>query len=150
MAQELVPGFGGVAVAGVGGIEDPAELCLRVAGLVGDSPLGPGVPAAEHEVADDRGRAVVPEGDDHGGRETGRLREQRAVAVEVNGAAGEPLVDRVEPAVQPGRAGVVGGGGTEGEALGVQRALEHRPVDRGRRCGAESECSRLGRLADER
>jgi putative transposase len=58
VAEELTHGFGGVAVAGVGGIEDPAELCLRAAGLVGDIELGPGVLAAEREVADDRGRGV--------------------------------------------------------------------------------------------
>ena len=125
VAEELAHGLGGVAVAGVGGIEDPAELRLRVAGPSATQ-LGPGVLAAEHEVADDRGRDVLAEGDDDGGRETGRLREQLAVAVEVGGAAGEPLVDGLEPAEPPGRLGVVGGGGTEGEALGVQRALEHR------------------------
>ena len=133
VAQELTHGFGGVAVAGVGGVEDPAELGLRVAGLVGDLELGPGVLAAEHEVADDRGVGVVAERDDDGGRETGGFGEQLAVAVEVGGAAGEPLVDRLEPAVLPGRVGVGGGGGTQGEALGAQRALEHRPADRGRR-----------------
>ena len=65
------------------------------------------------------------------------LREQLAVAVEVGGAAGEPLVDGLEPAEPPGRVGVVGGGGTEGEALGVQRALEHRR-DSGRRSAVRS------------
>jgi hypothetical protein len=69
-------------------------------GLVGDIELGPGVLAAEHEVADDRGVVVVAEGDDDGGRETGGLGEQLAVAVEVGGAAGEPLVQR-RPAVRP-------------------------------------------------
>ncbi len=63
-------------MAGVGGIEDPAELCLRLVGLVGDIELGPGVLAAEREVADDRVRGVVAEGDDDGGRETGGLGEQ--------------------------------------------------------------------------
>jgi hypothetical protein len=35
---------------------------LRVTGLVGDMELGPGVLAAEHEVADEWGRGVVAEG----------------------------------------------------------------------------------------
>jgi hypothetical protein len=78
------------------------------------------------------GRGIVAEGGDDGGRETGRLREQLAVAVEVGGAAGEPLVDGLELAELPGRVRVVGDGGAEGEALGVQRALEHRPADRDR------------------
>jgi hypothetical protein len=142
VAEELTHGLGGVAVPGVGRIEDPAELGLRVSGLVGDVQLGPGVLAAEHEVADDRGRGVVAEGDDDGGRESGRLREQLAVAVEVGGAAGEPLVDGLEPAVAPRRVGVAGGGGTEGEALGVHRALEHRPADRYR-------CIRGAELGDD-
>jgi hypothetical protein len=100
-------------VAGVGGIEDPAELCLRVAGLVGDIELGPGVLAAEHEVADDWGRGVVAEADDDGGRETGRLREELAVAVQVGGAASEPLVDGLELAELPGGVGVVVAGHVE-------------------------------------
>jgi hypothetical protein len=60
---------------------------LRVTGLVGDIELGPGVLAAEHEVADEWGRGVVAEGDDDGGREARCLREQLAVGVEVGAAA---------------------------------------------------------------
>ena len=67
------------------------------------------------------GHGVMAEGDDDGGREAGRLHEQLAVGVEVGGAAGQPLVDGLEPAEAPGRLGVVGGGGPEGEALGAQR-----------------------------
>jgi len=58
-----------------------------------------------------------------------------AVAQELahaGGAARHPLVDGLEPAEPPGRLGVAGGGGTEGEALGVQRAFEHRSDDLGR------------------
>jgi hypothetical protein len=94
--------------------------------------LRPGVLAAEHEAADDRGRRVVAEGDDESGRESRGLREQLAVRVEAGGAARQPLVDGLEPAEPPGRLGVAGGGGTEGEALGVQRAFEHRSDDLGR------------------
>lgn len=123
-AEELAHGFGGVAAVGVVGIEDPAELRLGVASLVDDVELGPGVLEAEHEVADDRGRGVGAEGDDDGARETVGLQEQPAVAVEVGRAAGEPLVDRREPAVLPGHLGVLGVGGTESEALSVQWVLE--------------------------
>lgn len=65
--------FGGVAVVGVGRIENLVEFGLRVVGLVGDFELGLGVLALEHEVVDDRGRGVVAEGDDDGGCEMGRL-----------------------------------------------------------------------------
>jgi hypothetical protein len=61
---------------------------LRVAGLVYDIELGPAVLDAQHEVADDRGRGPVAEGDDDGGRQAGGLREQLAIAVEVGGTAG--------------------------------------------------------------
>ncbi len=97
---------------------------LRVTGLVETS--GPGVLAAEHEVADELGRGVVAEGDDYGGRETRCLRERFAVGVEVGAAASEPLVDRLELVELPGRVGVAGGRGTVWEALGVRRALKHR------------------------
>jgi len=90
---------------------------MHIVSSVGDVELGPGVLTAEHEVADGRGRGVVAQGDDDSGRDTGRFEEQLAVAVEVSGTAGEPLVDRLEPPVLPGRLGVVGGGGTEDEAL---------------------------------
>jgi hypothetical protein len=42
---------------------------LGVTGVVCDVELGPGVLAAEHEVADESGCGVVSEGDDDGGRE---------------------------------------------------------------------------------
>jgi hypothetical protein len=108
---------------------EPAFLAmqgLRVTGLVGDIELGPGVLAAEHEVAGEWGRGVVAEGEDDGACETRCFREQLAVGVEVGAAASELLVDRLELAEPPGRVGVAGGRGTECEALGVQRALRHR------------------------
>jgi hypothetical protein len=48
VAEELAHGFRGVAAAGVCGVEEPAELCLQVAGLVGSrlrSEWGSGPPA---------------------------------------------------------------------------------------------------------
>src|SRR4051794_10268627 len=62
-AQESAPGFGGVPPADVRRVEDPAELSLRVAAAVSDLALGPGVLAAEHEVADDSIRGLVAQGD---------------------------------------------------------------------------------------
>ena len=127
MAEQLAHRLGGVAEAGERRVQDPAELRLRAAGLAGDLVLRPGVLSPEHEVADDRVCRVVAQGDDDRGGEAVGVREQFAVVGEVGGAAGEPLVDGVEPAVLPGRGRVVGGGGAQGEPLGVQRTLDGRP-----------------------
>src|SRR4051794_472042 len=128
-AEELPQALGGVA--GVSGIVDPAELHPEV----------PGPPvavemmsfASKHDVTDDLGPTVVAEGDQKGGGRPRGLGQVVPVAVEVGRAAGEPLADRLEPADLPGRVGVTSGGGTDGEALGLQRTLENRPADRGRR-----------------
>lgn len=61
----------------------------------------------------------MAERDDDGGREAGRLREQLAVAGELGEAATEQFVDRLDLAEHPGWLGVVSGGGTEAQAVGV-------------------------------
>ena len=63
VAEEFAHGFGGVAMAGVGRIEDPAEFCVCVAGLVDDVELSPGVFAAQHEVAESDRRPVLVQQD---------------------------------------------------------------------------------------
>src|SRR3954447_21278466 len=61
-AEELPQGFGGVA--GVSGIEDPAELHPEVPGppVAGEMMIF----APKHDVADDLGPTVVAEGDENG------------------------------------------------------------------------------------
>jgi hypothetical protein len=75
--------------------------------VVGDIELGPGVLAAEHEVADEWGYGVAAEGDDDGGREA-RCPRAACGRVEVDAAAGEPPFDRLELAEPPDRVGVAG------------------------------------------
>lgn len=73
VADEFMHGFGGVAVARVDRVEDPAELCLRVVGLMSGFQLGPGVLTAKHEIADDSGVVAMAEGDRDGGCKAGRF-----------------------------------------------------------------------------
>ena len=113
----------------------PSSAWVSWAWSVTPSPAQASV-AAEREVADDWGLGAVAECDDDAALEAGGLREQRAVAAKVGWAAGEPLVDRLEPAVFPGRLGVLGAGGTEGEALGVERAFEDRSAGANRLRGS--------------
>jgi hypothetical protein len=85
----------------------------------------------------------VAEGDDNGSREAVGVGELLAIAVEVGGTAGEPLVDRGEAAIHPGGLGILDRGRPQGEPLGVQRAIEHRPA-RGRRCSGGADVEDVG------
>ena len=118
--DELADGFGGVAVAGVVGVQYPAEVGLGALRLWCDLGLGPRVLDGEHQVPDD----LPVELDDEGLGETGGILEAGAVLLQGGWCAGQPAADVGEPAEPPGGLEVVAGRGPQRQPVGTDRPVD--------------------------
>ena len=126
-AKQLPDGLGFIAMAGVSGVENPAQLGLDSSGPHRNLGLCPGVLDLEHEVTD---HLTVPF-DDEGGGETVRLLERGAIVLQAVGYSGEPAANGLLTSEAPRRFGVVFACRAQGEPFGAGGPLQ--TVERRRR-----------------
>ena len=127
-AKQFPDGLGFIAMAGVSGVENPAQLGLDSSGPHGNLGLCPGVLDLEHEVTD---HLTVPLHDEGGG-EMVRLLEHGAVVLQAVGYSGEPAANGLLTSEAPRRFGViVAACRAEGEPCGAGGPLQ--TVERRRR-----------------
>lgn len=114
-------------MAGVSGVENPAQLGLDPSGQHRNLGLCPGVLDLEHEVTD---HLTFPF-DDEGGGETVRLLERGAIVLQAVGYSGEPAANGLLTSEAPRRFGVVLACRAQGEPFGAGGPLQ--TVERRRR-----------------
>jgi hypothetical protein len=114
-------------MAGVCGVENPAQLGLDPSGPDRNLGLCPGVLDLEHEVTE---HLTVPF-DDEGGGETVRLLERGAIVLHAVGHSDEPAANRLLTSEAPRRFGVAFACRAQGEPFGAAGPLQ--TVERQRR-----------------